>query len=182
MDKNEETRSSTECFRSCVREPTASWEKVGDEELRRQEATGDDLCSMHKGLAEFLILAMDGKTSGWGTKLLGVLHKRICVLSEAREGKKMGLMQMAKARLMCIACGRTSVLLCGVSEFYWKWGRRRYQLAYRKADSLKLNERWTQKLWQTRSLNDIAGEHNPSSGRPLVIYCVATLLGSRGMK
>ena len=38
----------------------------------------------------------------------------------------------------------------------------------------------SQKLWQARSLSDLAGEHNTSSGRPLVIYCGATLLGFQG--
>jgi hypothetical protein len=35
--------------------------KGRDEELRQQEATGDDLCSMHKGLAEFLIFSVGRK-------------------------------------------------------------------------------------------------------------------------
>ena len=53
---------------------------------RKQRETTYAVCT--RVWRSFWFLALDGKTSGWGTKLLGGLHKRICVLSEAREGKK----------------------------------------------------------------------------------------------
>ena len=61
----------------CAREPTASWEKVGEENRR---GGGNDLCSMHKGLAKFLNKRMNGGTE-W--MCLGGLRKFVIESSGA---------------------------------------------------------------------------------------------------